>query len=65
MAFDQRYPKTIIFYSKISFRQVYSHWKALREKKAMVPLFEELIEAIGRRKNYTPSLKRVIKGLGV
>jgi hypothetical protein len=53
------------FQTRTQFGQVYSHWKSLGEKKEMVPLFEELREVVGRRKIYTPSLKRVLKGLGV
>jgi hypothetical protein len=55
----------ITFNSELSFGRVYSHWKSLGEKKEMVPLFEELREVVGRRKIYTPSLKRVLRGLGV
>jgi hypothetical protein len=50
---------------KLSFGQDSSHWKALREKKEMVPLLKELREAIGKRKIHIPSLKRVLNGLGV
>jgi hypothetical protein len=51
--------------SELIFEHSNNHWKALDEHKMMEVLGRgfEMVEK--KRKNYTPSLKRIPKGLGV
>jgi hypothetical protein len=58
----QKLRKAITLEPELSFGRVYSRWKALREKKAMVPLSEGFRKLWNRGKIYTPSLKKVLRG---
>jgi hypothetical protein len=58
----QKLWKAITLKPELSFGRVYSRWKALREKKEMVPLSEGFRKLRNQGKIYTPSLKKVLRG---
>jgi hypothetical protein len=61
----QKFQRAIDFDPNLYFEKTYSHWKYIMENKMIVSILNGFEEVQERQTINTPSLKRLLRGLGV